>query len=119
MKQSEAEQNLRIFMLALQRYRDIGLETLGEDRDLAASLWPWVWGDKCPLPILAKILDGAETSGTLAPMDYYNMTIVLTRFMPEVLVAANLLRLQLDLPEITQAELPAPWDPEDEPPNGR
>lgn len=113
MKQSEAEQNLRLFMRALQRYRDTALGGMGVSEELAGQVWPWVFGEKCPLPTLAKVLGNAEASGKLAPMDYYNMMIVLTRFMPEVLAGVNIMRLQLDLPEITEAPLPAPWDPED------
>jgi len=82
------------------------METLGPgtgelhlSKKFAGELWPWVFGEKCPLPILAKIIDDAESSGELAPMDYYNMMIILDRFMPEVKLAALTWRGTATLPE--------------------
>lgn len=111
MKKEEAIGHLREFVWALQRYRSIVMETLGLDPDypseeqlclteeLAAEMWPWVFGEKCPLPVLAKIVDDAETSGELAPMDYYNMMTILHRFMPEVKVGIRAWRGTWTIPE--------------------
>jgi len=97
MKQSEAIRNLRMFMLALQRYRGITAETLGPgsgelhlSEKMAAEMWPWVFGDKCPLPILSKVLDACDAGKELAPYNYYNLMVVLHRFMPEVKVAVSI-----------------------------
>lgn len=91
MKQSEAVQHLIEMMWGLQRYRSITMETLGPgtgelhlSQKLAGEMWPWVFGEKCPLPALAKILDNVDSGRGLAPMDYYNMMTILDRFMPEV-----------------------------------
>ena len=87
MKQQDAILHLTCLMHALQRYRSVGaemgLESVGPD------LWPWVFGDRCPLPALQKVLDRADTTGLLVPMDYYNLMIAFTHFCPEVIVVAN------------------------------
>lgn len=97
MKQSEATQHLREMMWGLQKYRSITTETLSSgtgdiclSEELAARMWPWVFGEKCPLPALAKILDDVDNGKDLAPADYYNMMTILYRFMPEVAIAASL-----------------------------
>jgi hypothetical protein len=102
MKQSEAVQHLREMMWGLQKYRSITMETLGSkppgphsisdpracelhlSEKLAGEMFPWVFGEKCPLPVLSKILDDVDSGGDLAPGDYYNMMVILDRFMPEV-----------------------------------
>lgn len=91
MKQSEAIQHLREFAWALQRYRSITMETLGPgigelhlSEEFAGEMWPWVFGEKCPLPVLSKMLGGG---GYLEPMAYYNMMYILFQFMPEILLA--------------------------------
>ena len=121
MKEKDAIRHLREFMLALQRYRSIVMETVGPDtaltgaglmgenieglslsKELAAEMWPWVFGDKCPLPVLVKILDNIDDGGTLAPMDYYNQMFILDRFMPEVKVATNMRLIQAHIPPIPE-----------------
>ena len=106
MTQEEALAHLREFLWALQKYRSITMETLGPgsgelhlSEKLAAETWPWVFGEKCPLPILAKMIDDAETSGKLAPMDYYNMMFILDRFMPEVKMGIRAWRGTWTIPE--------------------
>ena len=106
MRQEEALRHLREMIWALQRYRSVAMETLGREtgelhlsEKMAAEVWPWVFGEKCPLPILVKMVDNAETSGTLAPMDYYNMMTILDRFMPEIKVATVGWRGTYTLPE--------------------
>jgi len=97
MKQTEAIKHLRAFMIALQRYRSVTMEQLGPgtgelhlSEKLAAEMWPWVFGDKCPLPTLSKLLANIDSGKPLVPMDYYNMMVVLDRFIPEVKVAVNI-----------------------------
>lgn len=99
MTEQEAVQHLREMMWALQRYRSITMETLGPgtgelhlSKKFAGELWPWVFGEKCPLPVLAKMIDDVEAGGSLALMDYYNMMTILDRFMPEVRMAAVVAR---------------------------
>jgi len=109
MKERDAIIHLREFMLGLQRYRSIVMETVGADTALtgtgllgesvdglglstefAAEMWPWVFGDKCPLPALVKILDSVDGGETLAPLDYYNQMFILDRFIPEVKAVTNI-----------------------------
>ena len=119
MKEKDAIRHLREFMLALQRYRSIVMETVGPDTALtgtgllgesveglslsaefAAEMWPWVFGDKCPLPVLVKILDSIDDGGTLVPLDYYNQMFILDRFMPEVKMATNMRLIQAHISPI-------------------
>ena len=93
MKQPEAVQHLREFMWALQRYRSITMETLGPgtgdlhlSEEFAGEMWPWVFGEKCPLPILSKMVDSEEVT----PLDYYNMMYILHHFTPEILIAVQI-----------------------------
>lgn len=95
MEQEKALKHLREMIWALQRYRSIAMETLGPgtgelhlSEKLAAEMWPWVFGEKCPLPVLVKMVD----SGKVTPADYYNMMFILHRFMPEVKLASTVQR---------------------------
>ena len=86
MKKEEAAQDLRHMMISIQKYRaNIAELWGGQFDDTLAEQWPWIWGDRCPLPALSKILDTYDRDGTLTPADYFNMMTVLHRFMPEVM----------------------------------
>ncbi len=102
MKQEEALGHLREMIWALQRYRSITTETLGPgtgelylSKKLAAEMWPWVFGKKCPLPVLMKMVD----RGQIAPGDYYNMMTILDKFMSEVKLFALVQRGAPTIPE--------------------
>ena len=125
MKQSEALEHLREMIWALQRYRSIAMEELGPNPDyplgeqlciteeLAAKMWPWIFGEECPLPALVKIVDDAETSGTLAPTDYYSMMFILDRFMPEVKICLHNWRGVYTVPEEPPSlDILAGWEEE-------
>lgn len=102
MKQLQAVQHLQTFMRALQKYRSNlrdpvvgivvpdGTPGLRPTESFMAEMWPWVFGDKCPLTTIVRVLDDTTRTGTLAPMDYYNLMIILDRFMPEVRAVASL-----------------------------
>ena len=123
MKQSEAIAHLRVFMLALQRYRSIVMEQLGGSKDglhlsekMAAEMWPWVFGEKCPLPMLSKILNDVAGGKQLVPLDYYNMMFILDRFTPEIKAVTNsrLIQARVDVipegpPSLTTLN---GWEPE-------
>ena len=86
MKKEDAAQDLRHMMICIQKFRaNIAEMWGGAFDDILAKQWPWVFGDSCPLPALSKILDTYDRDGILAPMDYFNMMVVLHRFMPEVI----------------------------------
>ncbi len=102
MTQEEALKHLQEMIWALQRYRSITMEQLGPEtgelhlsEEMAAEMWPWVFGEKCPLSVLVKMVD----SGKVAPNDYYNMMFILDRFMPEVKLAATVWRGTHTIPE--------------------
>jgi hypothetical protein len=56
-----------------------------------ARLWPWIWGDKCPLIQLTRVLDRYDESGELAPGDYFNFMTILLRLTPELIPHCQLL----------------------------
>ncbi len=84
MRQDEAVQDLRMFMTGLQKTRSTLRETLNADRTLLARTFPWLFGDKCPLETLSRVLDAVESGKILEPQTYYNLMFILWRFMPEV-----------------------------------
>jgi len=97
MQESEARSHLQMMMIALQRYRGITKEQLGPDStelhlsdELSAEMWPWIFGDKCPLPTIAKMLNADK----IVPMDYYNMMFILDRFIPEIKAVVNMNLIQ-------------------------
>jgi len=96
--EENAKRQLSAYMTALQKYRSVTAEEIGIPKKLAEEMWPWVFGDKCPLPVLAKILNHTE----LVPMDYYNQLIILCRFMPEIRVATNISLAGTDIPSIPE-----------------
>lgn len=92
MKKEEAAQDLRHMMIAIQKYRaNIAELWGGQFDDVLANQWPWIFGDRCPLPAISKILNTYDKDGTLSPVDYYNMMVVLHRFMPEVTLVFTML----------------------------
>ena len=68
-------------------------------KKLAAKMWPWVFGEKCPLSALSKILDNVDSGKPLAPMDYYNMMFILDNFMPEIKMGLRAWRGVWTIPE--------------------
>ena len=96
MKIETAVQHLKTYMIALQKYRSNVAETrIFENNALAATMWPWVFGDNCPIPALQKILDGYDKTGVIAPSDYYNMMFILWQFTPEVVPIASMIGSEL------------------------
>ena len=93
MKQEVAVQHLRDMLFLIQKVRSNAQEWIDRDvnsraeiamtNDLLIDLTPWVFDDnKCPIPALIEILDNVDTTGILAPMDYFNMMTILYQFMP-------------------------------------
>ena len=95
MKKENAVRHLRTFMWMVQRARSnatdplLGFVVSDDDPGLGlqitesmmADLMPWVFGDRCVLPALDKILGVYDRTGELAPMDYYNQMFILDRFL--------------------------------------
>ncbi len=111
MKQELAARQLRVYMYALQKYRSNTANYLPE-QELMASAWPWVFGEKCPLPQLAMVLERFDSGNALNPFEYHNFLVILYKFSPEILFAMNYYDDELELPE----GLPSPltvakgWD---------
>lgn len=95
--EENARRQLYAYMTALQKYRSVTAEEIGMSPDLMEEVWPWVFGDKCQLPTLSKILDGP-----LVPMDYYNQLVILCRFTPEIRAATNINLIGTDIPLIPE-----------------
>lgn len=80
MTQAEAREILEKTMRAYQRYRSTSMDLGVGEAFFAKSMWPWVFGDKCPLPAIAKML-GREK---IVPQEFYNIMFILEKFTPEV-----------------------------------
>lgn len=88
--QEEKINLLNVFIFGLQKYRSNAKEAymkeegehsiLGLTNKQMGDLWPWVFGDKCPLPLLQRIVDRGSVTG----QEFYNAMFILFRFMPEV-----------------------------------
>lgn len=94
-------------MFTLQKYRSntaVDLASLPED--VKAGAWPWVYGDKCPLPQLTMVLDRVDDGADLNPFEYHNFLVILYRFSPEILFAMDFYDSDLEMLE----ELPSVLD---------
>lgn len=118
MRQEVALQHLKIMAWTLQRYRSMAYDPLfglivpdgtpGRlqfTESFVAEYWPWIFGEKCPLLQITAVIDRAEETGELAPLNYYNFMTILDRFVPELRVAAAF--YDHDLPD----EMRLPMDP--------
>lgn len=127
MKRSEAAAHLGVIVLAIQRYRGIGKEVFGPgSAELAFKegdmerLWPWIWGEKCPLPLIVRVLDHYQDSGELAFMDYFNFMFLLFTNMYVVATAcitiyARQLPPGMEFPKdvLSLSDVMKGWDDED------
>lgn len=111
MKQSTALQHLRIMMKMIQRARSIIRETWENETGLA-DLYPWIFGEKCPLLPLEKIITDAERSGILKGCDYMNFMYLLYNFMPEVRLASAIDAMGLPDEMIRPNEYLMGWEEE-------
>ena len=85
MTEEQALEHLTLMMITLQKYRSTtAIELGGLTDEMAASSWPWVFGDKCPLPQLVKVLD----QESVEPQQYYNFMYIAHHFMPEIVLAS-------------------------------
>jgi len=83
MTQQEMRTTLENLRLAFQWFRSIVMETSDLSDAMLADMYPWIFGDKCLLPTIQKLLDRDRVSG----MDFYNVMTVVHRFCPEVMCA--------------------------------
>lgn len=90
MKQLTAVRHLRGLLTSAQKLRSITAEEDLLSEDTASRMWPLIWGEKSIIPILAKVLDKYETSGELAPLDFYNIMVIATRLEPMLGIMAGM-----------------------------
>lgn len=97
MKQSEAVEHLRTMMRVVQRFRGISKEALvgGGWKEqvvdsLLADIQPYIFGNKCVLEALIKILDSVDAGNALAPHDFYNMIYIAGSLEPSIGAACQL-----------------------------
>lgn len=94
---AQAAEYLRMIAFGVQKLRSImaedgfisddkALKSLHISNEQAARVWGWVWGNKCILIPVTKMLDGYESEGRLAPLDFANIMYV--AFVLEPLIAA-------------------------------
>ena len=98
MDQTEAMKHLQALMHALQRYRSIIKENMtgisGINDEMLATLYPWIFGTKCPLIALQKVLDRGSVNGS----EFYNFMYIVHRFIPEIKIV-RLIETQEKFPE--------------------
>lgn len=86
MKESEAMNDIKLFAFSLQKYRSVTAEEIPHlDEESKALMWPWVFGDKCPLEALTKVIDRGQVEAST----YYNFMVVANQFMPEIVIASG------------------------------
>jgi len=81
-------------MTVLQKYRSNAMDPrtgLGLSEEFLAETYPWVFGEKCPLEYIAKVLARYEKTHELEPQTYYNFMTIMDKFTPEIRVAAVML----------------------------
>ena len=85
MDQQRARKLLETELHCIQRERSILVEQ-GLDPTALAFMFPWVHGDKCPIPSLAKVLERDSIQGS----DLYNLLTIAYTFAPDIWVAMEI-----------------------------
>lgn len=83
MNHEQAVAHLRAMLRALQKRRSLAAE-LDYPVEVLEHLNPWIYGDKCPIPALAKLIDRAENGGRIRPLDFFNMVAIATTLEPSI-----------------------------------
>jgi hypothetical protein len=107
-------------MFALQKFRSVGMEELisaGHRREvvesLLADLEPWIFGNKCPLPVPARVLDAVDGGKQVDPLFFYNMVFIARVLEPSLGFACGIFGLEEEpLPELPEAHWLKGWEPE-------
>lgn len=98
MLETEARQHLQSMMRAVQRLRSIAAEkgrialprdddgVIENDESVAAIGWPWIWGRRCVLPTLTKVLDGEH----IDKMTFVNLMKIALEFEPLIGAVAGM-----------------------------
>ena len=96
MDQAEAMKHLQVMMTSFQRYCSIVREYMTNllPEDALATMYPWVFGTKCPLTALQKVLDRGSVTGS----EFYNFMYIVHRFIPEIRII-RMIETQEKFPE--------------------
>ena len=99
MRDSEALDQLRLYLWTLQKYRSATAEELPSISDkMKASINNWIFGEKAE--VLLITLSDVIDRGSVEPMQYYNLRMILWNFTPEIIyVAGTLDKTDVELPE--------------------
>ena len=84
MRRSEARLEIESMMCGLQKTRSIFAE-VGLPETILAEMYPWIWGDKCPLALLSRMVDDDFT-----PMEWFNIRTVFYHFMEATALEVSL-----------------------------
>jgi hypothetical protein len=107
-----ALRDLRAMFYTVQKARSIMAENGWTDptaQHVLTDIAPYVWGDKCILPALDRIIRKAEqANGKVYWQDYYNVLIIAHRLDPFIALATNLAGLYWSEPDGTARQLPEP-----------
>lgn len=113
MKESEALDNVRLMVFALQKFRSVTVEEIPDlTQKIKEDLMPWVYGPQCPLEAMTKVIDG----GQMEPQTYYNFTYIMDKWMQPVHVATMFYTEDHEpvpgIEDIGIGFIGAGWDPE-------
>lgn len=84
MTKQEARQELEAIQVGLQKTRSVMAE-IGLPEETLAQLYPWIWGDRCPIPLITRLLDGDFTT-----MEWFNIRTIFYHFMDAALAETML-----------------------------
>ena len=84
MDQSEMMEYLERMRLAFQKFRSIEIEKWNDEVGLA-QIFPWIFGNKCPLLVIQKVLD----RGYVEKMEFYNFMYIIHYLAPQVMVVTD------------------------------
>lgn len=120
MKEEQAIKHLRAMMVGVQKLRSICDEDgTVTDRDVdglhltseqAADVWKWIWGDKCVLKPLSKVIDKYEETNVLSPHDFFNLMYIAISLEPMIQFAAAVSAGDDDFPTDIDLNWLKGWD---------
>lgn len=93
--------DLRAILYSAQHARSVFAENGWTDDDTGVqvmeSLSPWLYGDRCIVLPLVKLIERCEQAGKVKAIDYFNMLIIAHR-TPSILVGVQVMH-DRELPE--------------------
>lgn len=99
MDEKEARELLPKMISVFQKYRANAKESIGDgevEREVLAEISPYIFGEKSPL----VLMDAMEKSERIEAQSLWNLCYLIHQFIPEIVVAANILGLEIPEPEL-------------------